>query len=150
MPSTLRSRLSLLLGAAVFFLPALVSSPRGLTHLLTCRQDTQSPFSIVIRQGGHPVLATSEAGSGADNSLCGGLTLDMRASVKASETVTMRVILTNLTAHPWRGTVAMTVGGLLLPLPMGRIGPGGTASGSIDLHLLPGAHELEGALLLGP
>jgi hypothetical protein len=150
MPATLRSRLSLILAAAVFFLPALVSSPRGLTHLLTCRQDTQSPFTMLIRQGMHPVLATSESGSEGTNTLCGGLTLDIRASAKATDTISMRVNLRNQTAHPWRGTVTMTVGGLLLPIPMGRVGPGGTASGSVDLHLLPGAHDLQGALLLGP
>ena len=60
------------------------------------------------------------------------------------------VFLRNKTVHPWRGTIALTVGNLQLPLPLGRIGPGGTGSASEDLHLLPGAHDLEGALLLGP
>lgn len=149
MPGTLRSRIALLAAAAAFFLPVLASSPRGLTHLLTCSEASQTPFSIVIRPGLHPVLATSEQGESGPT-LCGGLTLDMRAGVRGPETVTMHVLLTNKTAHPWRGTVAMTVGALQVPLPLGRIGPGATASAAVDLHLLPGAHSFDGALLLGP
>ena len=151
MPPALRSRIALLGAAACFFLPALWSSPRGLTHLLTCEQKTQTPFTIVINQKRQPVLTTSLAQSGpGDSSLCGGLVLDLRASVKAAGTVTMSVFLKNKTAHPWRGTLDMTVGNLVLPLPLGRVGPGETGSTSEDLHLLPGAHDLEGALLLGP
>ena len=151
MPPTLRSRIALLAAAACLFLPALWSSPGGLTHLLTCQQKTQTPFTIVVNQNRQPVLTTSLTQSGPGNSsLCGGLDVDLRAGVKAGGTVTMTVFLRNKTAHPWRGTIDMTVGNLLLPLPLGRIDPGRTGSTSEDLHLLPGAHDLEGALLLGP
>jgi hypothetical protein len=150
-PPTLRSRIALLGAAACFFLPVLWSSPRGLTHLLTCEQKTQTPFTIVINQKLQPTLTTSQTQSGpGDSSLCGGLALDLRASVKGTGTVRMTVFLKNKTAHPWRGTLALNVGNLVLPLSLGRIGPGGTGSASEDLHLLPGAHDLEGALLLGP
>jgi hypothetical protein len=150
-PPTLRSRIALLGAAACLFLPVIWSSPRGLTHLLTCQQKTQTPFTIFINQRSQPVLTTSltESGPGG-SSLCGGLDVDLRASVKGASTVTMTVFLRNRTVHPWRGTINMTVGNLVLPLPLGRIGPGGTGSTSEDLHLLPGAHDLEGALLLGP
>jgi hypothetical protein len=149
MPMTLRSRIALLGAVAAFFLPALATSPRGLTHLLTCRQSSQTPFTVVIRQAEHPVLATSANDSGPPT-LCGGLALDMRAGAKSPELVTMSVKLTNTTPHPWRGTVGMTVGSLLVPLDLGRIGPGAAASTVVNLHLLPGAHDLEGSLLLGP
>ncbi|HEY2666700.1 MAG TPA: hypothetical protein VGK51_07675 [Actinomycetota bacterium] len=151
MPPTLRSRIALLGAAACLFLPVIWSSPRGLTHLLTCQQKTQTPFSIFINQKSQPVLTTSlaELGTG-ESSLCGGLDVDLRASVKGDSTVTMTVFLRNNTVHPWRGTVDLTVGNLMLPLSLGRIGPRGTGSASEDLHLLPGAHDLEGALLLGP
>ena len=151
MSPTLRSRIALLGAAACFFLPVFWSSPRGLTHLLTCEQKTQTPFTIVINQKRQPVLTTSVTQSGpGDSLLCGGLALDLRASVKGAGTVTMIVFLKNTTVHPWRGTLDMTVGTLALPLPLGRIAPGETGSTSEDLHLLPGAHDLEGALLLGP
>lgn len=155
MRSTLRSRIAILAAAAVFFLPVLASSPRGLTHLLTCRQKSQEPFTVVITPGVAPTLVTSlseTSGSsgGLPGTLCGGLALDIRAGTRGPETVAMRVILTNKTAHPWRGTVSMTVGNLPIALPMGRIGPGGVSDVSVDLHLVPGAHNLEGSLLLGP
>lgn len=149
--TTLQSRIALLGAAAAFFLPVLASSPRGLTHLLTCRQKSQAPFTVLIRAGQHPVLATSVEGTGADvSTLCGALALDMRAGTRGSETVRMTVVLTNKTSHPWRGTVAMAVGSLLVPLPMGRINPGGSNSATVDLRLSPGAHDLEGSLLVGP
>ena len=151
MPTTLRSRAALFAAAAVMFLPALSLEPRGITHLLTCRQSSQTPFTLVIHPGSRPVLATSlEEASAGNATLCGGLALDLRAVPRSSDTVTMRVSLTNKTPHPWRGTVAMTVGAVLLPLRLGRIGPGAVATASTDLHLQPGAHELQGALLLGP
>ena len=77
MPTTLRSRAALFAAAAVMFLPALSLSPRGITHLLTCRQSSQTPFTLVIHPGSRPVLATSleEAGNG-NTTLCGGLALD--------------------------------------------------------------------------
>lgn len=134
-------------------LPVLWSSPRGLTHILTCEQKTQTPFTIVINQRLQPILTTSlkqTRGSGPADSLCGGLSLDLQASASGPGTVTMRVVLTNRTPHPWRGTLAMNVGTLNLPLSLGRIGPGGIGTTSEDLHLLPGAHDLEGSLLLGP
>jgi hypothetical protein len=151
MPTTLQSRAALFAAAAVMFLPVASLSPRGITHLLTCRQSTQTPFTVVVHPGSHPVLATSlnEPGAGA-TTLCGGLAVDLGATPRTSESVTMRVTLTNRTAHPWRGTVALTVGAVLVPLPLGRIGPGGVRTASADLHLQPGAHELQGALLLGP
>lgn len=153
MPGTLRSRLALLAAAAVFFLPALWSSPGGLTNLLTCNQKSQTPFSIVINDKLQPTLTTSlaeSAGAGANPTLCGGLLLDLRASATRPGVVTIKVILTNKTPHPWRGTVGLNLGSLVLPLPMGRIGPGETSSASQALHLTPGSHDLEGSLLLGP
>jgi hypothetical protein len=151
MPTALRSRVALLAGAVAFFLPVVASSPRGLTHLVTCRQTSHTPFTIVIGQDLRPALVTSVEGTRPEGStLCGALALDLRASVQGPGAVRMRVFLTNKTPHPWRGTVAMTVGSLLVPLRMGRIGPGASASSAVGLHLLPGAHDLEGALLVGP
>jgi hypothetical protein len=151
MTSTLKSRIGMLAAAAVFFLPVVWSSPRGLTNLVTCGQQSLTPFSVVMDQHLVPTLTTSLAETrGTKLTLCGGLALNMGATAGKAGAVTMHVTLTNDTPHPWRGTVTLGLGSLVLPIRMGEIGPGETTAASETLHLSPGTHQVSGTLLLGP
>jgi hypothetical protein len=150
-PAILRSKLALwaLLGA--FLIPVTVSTLRGLTHVLTCRDEVATPFTFLVGDGGQATLLSStfleESGSG---ELCGGLSVDLRATTDPDGQVALRVPITNDTAHPWQGTVLLRVEGTDVPVDIGEIGPGATAEDTIDFRLDPGQHEVSGSLLIGP
>ena len=81
-----------LLGA--FLIPILLSSLQGLTHVLTCQQATNVPFTVQLPEHGQPTISSSavitrEQAAG----LCGGLRLDMKVGQEtAARSVRARVV----------------------------------------------------------
>ena len=151
MPITLRSRIALLALMGVFLIPVIASSLRGLTHVLTCREEVDTPFSMVIPEAGDPVLTTSNRiERGQDESVCGGLSLDMAAHIEPDGRVAMTLPITNNSEQPWRGTVSLSVGDTSVPIDIGSIEPGQTEADTVRLRLDEGTHEVNGSLLIGP
>jgi hypothetical protein len=151
MPTTLRSRIALFAMMGAFLIPISVSSLRGLTHILTCRSQAKTPFTLQIPEQGPPeVISSVRISRGEGEGLCGGLLLDLRARGEAQRRVKMLVFITNHTPDPWEGTVQLNLGGTSFPVGIGKINAGATASDSVDLHLTTGTHEVQGALLIGP
>jgi hypothetical protein len=137
----------------LFLIPIAVSTLRGLTHVLTCSDQVETPFSFVIGEETEPpvgISATRESREKEEETLCGGLTVALRARPVGPERVAMTVPVTNHTEFPWHGTVLLRVGGTDVPVAVERIAPGATASDTIELRLDRGQHELTGSLFIGP
>lgn len=153
MPSILRSRLAMFAMIGAFLIPIGMSSLRGLTHVLTCQDQQETPFSLEIpsAKGAAPLVTTSSRlVKGEEEGGCPGLDLNMGAKVLDSGDIAMVLPITNESRYLWRGSVKLVVGGTSFPVDIGEIEPGATASDTIRLDLKPGTHFVDGALLIGP
>lgn len=135
----------------IFLIPILVSSLRGLTHVLTCAEGVEAPFSVFVATDGSAVVTGSATGeAGASSGLCGGLQVDMRAGTVADSRLELTILVTNDSAYPWQGTVDVSLNTTRIPVSIGRIEPGETGSDSIPVRVAEGVNELDGSLLVGP
>ena len=150
MPSILRSRLALLGLLAAFLIPIGMSSLRGLTHVLTCKEEAKQPFTVIVTDGRPEVLSSIRIGRKDTGRLCGGLSLETQARAGDEGEIELILPITNHTDDPWRGTVSVVVGNETIPVGIGEIPPGETSQDSIDLELKEGTTELNGSLLIGP
>jgi hypothetical protein len=151
MPGGLKSRMAAFGMLAVFFIPIYTATLRGLTHVVTCQQETATPLTMVISDDGQPVLLGSETITrGQDNGLCGGLFLNTRALIEGKNKVALVLPITNRTKYEWRGSVKLLIGPTSIPVGIGAIPAGGTATDTIHLTLDPGTHEVRGSVLIGP
>lgn len=153
MPTAIRQRLALVALMGAFLIPITVTGLRGLTHVLTCQESAETPFSIEVSEQGPPRVTSSQRFErGAGSGLCGGLVLDLRAQGDR-KTVKMIVLITNNTGSLWRGTVKLALTGqtsLTFPVDIGEIPAGRTARDEVDMTLQPGTTEVGGSLLIGP
>lgn len=150
-PSVLRLRVALLVLLGAFLIPIATSSLRGLTHVLTCRERTQIPFTLVRPENGDPVIVSSSTITrGQAKGVCGGLVLDMEAGRIEGDRVAVRLPITNTSTHDWRGSVDLRIGDATVPVSIGRIGAGKTAVDTVHVRVKPGQLELQGSLLIGP
>lgn len=151
MPSALRSRLALLALIGVFLIPIGMSSLRGLTHVLTCKESAETPFTLITPKGMAPELLSSTRISVEDEEyLCGGLSLNMGARADGPGRVSMVLPITNNSEYVWKGTVTLVVGGTSIPANIGEIPAGETREDVVELELDPGTREVSGSLLIGP
>lgn len=151
MPSTLRSRLALIALLGTFLIPIGMSSLRGLTHILTCKQSAATPFTLNTVEGMEPQLLSSTRITKQDDEfLCGGLSLNMGARARGPGRVSMILPITNHSEFLWRGSVTLVVGGTSIPADIGEIPAGETREDTLDLKLKPGTSEVSGSLLIGP
>lgn len=151
MPSTLRSRLALIALIGTFLIPIGMSSLRGLTHVLTCKQAAETPFTLITPEGMEPqLLSSTRITKEQDEFLCGGLSLNMGARAEGPGRVSMILPITNHSEYLWQGSVTLVVGGTSIPADIGEIPAGETRSDTLDLRLEPGTREVNGSLLIGP
>ena len=151
MPSSLRSRLALLALIGVFLIPIGMSSLRGLTHVLTCKESAETPFTLITPKGMPPELLSSTRISVEDEEyLCGGLSLNMGARADGPGRVSMVLPITNNSEYVWKGSVTLVVGGTSIPASIGEIPAGETREDVVELELDPGTQEVSGSLLIGP
>ncbi|MGH2809124.1 MAG: hypothetical protein ACRDKT_17810, partial [Actinomycetota bacterium] len=59
MPPILRSRLALVALMGAFLIPIGMSSLRGLTHVLSCKQEARQPFTVIVSPVGEPEVLSS-------------------------------------------------------------------------------------------
>jgi hypothetical protein len=151
MPSALRARLALIAVLGAFLIPIGMSSLRGLTHILTCEGQAETPFTLIIPPNGEAELLSSTLiQKDQDTTLCGGLTLNMGARAEGPGKVEMILPITNTSEFLWRGTVKVVLGGTSIPADIGEIPAGETRQDVLHFKLDEGAHELNGSLLIGP
>jgi hypothetical protein len=147
----LRARVGLFALFGIFLLPVAFSSLRGLTHVLTCEEESGVPFTMQIAGSGPPTIITSEEiAAGEQKGLCEGLTLDMRAGRGGGNRVDMAVAITNASRSPWKGSVGLNLGSQTVPVAIGAVPPHKTRTETVRLNLSPGVHELTGTLFVGP
>ena len=151
MPSILRSRLALFALMGIFLIPIGTSSLRGLTHVLTCRDAVEQPFTLVVPPNGPPELLSSlRITREKPEKLCGGLTMDARVSAAGEGKIAFELPIKNSTEFVWRGTVKLQLGQTSIPVDIGEIAAGDTESDTVTFDLDEGTHEVDGSLLIGP
>jgi hypothetical protein len=157
MPSALRAQVALIGLLAVLLIPIGTSSLRGLTHILTCREPSATPFSIDVPAGGAPTISSSVViergadGEPVSHELCGGLTLDFIMGSRVENRADITLLITNHSDYGWRGSVQLKLGSTSIPIDIGEIRAGDTAEDTFELRLDSGRHyELAGSLLVGP
>ena len=150
-PPALRSRIALIVLLGAFLIPIGQSSLRGLTHVLTCSQKTELPFTLVTPEHGDPVIVSSRSiVRGQPEGVCGGLVLDMGARPAGPGRVALRLPITNKTKYDWQGTVKLKIGSAEVPVDIGEVKAGRTATDTVKVKVSPGQLELNGSLLIGP
>jgi hypothetical protein len=128
-----------------------MSNLRGLTHVLTCKEEAETPFTLIAVEGQEPqLLSSSRITAEGPEFLCGGLSLNMGARSGGPGKVTMILPITNHSEYPWQGTVTLKLGDTTVPADIGRIEAGETEQTELDLKLDPGTLEANGSLLIGP
>ncbi|MGH2706044.1 MAG: hypothetical protein ACRDJ4_13425 [Actinomycetota bacterium] len=151
MPPLLRSRLAAIAMIGIFLIPVGFSTLRGLTHTLACEEQSDTPFTLTLRERQRPILTTStRLARGEERGVCGGLLLDLRARAKSSERVDMVIYITNTSSSFWHGSVRLSTGAISIPVSIGAIAPKATGQDVVGLLLKPGSHEIGGSLLVGP
>jgi hypothetical protein len=149
-PIHLRTRLAMLVMAAVLLIPIWQGSLRGIDHILTCTEKVETPFQVILSDG-VPIVTGSIAIEEGDPVLfCGGLGVEISVGPSASRDVTVFATLSNETAVDWFGTVDLSVGDVRIPIDLGRVPSGSSLSESIELSLGDGVTEFGGSLLIGP
>jgi hypothetical protein len=157
MPSALRAQVALITLLGVLLIPIGTSNLRGLTHILTCQESAAAPFTIQVPEDGPPSIQSSATiernpdGSVPDQSVCGGLTLDMSIGGDSEDTADVTLAIINGTEYGWRGSVQLQLDDIDIPIDIGEIDAGDTATEDFQLHLDSGnSYQIEGDLLIGP
>jgi hypothetical protein len=152
MPSALRSRLAVLLMMGAFLVPIMSSNQRGLTHPLTCEQETESPFTLLVEEGQHPTILTSQFFTSEEETLlCGALDLNLRARSKGENRIEMILPIRNESDYTWHGSVKLRIGKTSVPIRVGEIAAGDSEVATVTLPNLPrGQTTVDGSLLIGP
>jgi hypothetical protein len=157
MPSALRTQVALIGLLAVLLIPISTSSLRGLTHILTCRDEIDTPFSVMVLEDGPPVVLSAASirpdgtGRPRPNEICGGLTLSilMRSRVQNRADVTLAIA--NNSDYGWRGSVQLRLGDTSIPIHIGAVNAATTSEETFEIRLDPGrTYEVAGSLLIGP
>src|SRR3546814_18644724 len=92
---------------AVLLIPIGTSSLRGLTHILTCQDDSATPFSLVVPDDGPPTISSSTVierpapGEAPSDQICGGLTPDHVMSAPANHRAELPLALANARYSRW-------------------------------------------------
>jgi len=157
MPSALRAQVALVGLLAVLLIPIGTSSLRGLTHILTCRDKSATPFSVDVPEDGPPTISSSTvierdpSGEATSNEICGGLILDLVMGSREENRADVTLLITNNSEFGWRGSVRLQLGDVPIPIDIGEIEAGDTAQDEFEIRLDAGRrYEIEGSLLIGP
>ncbi|MDH5371321.1 MAG: hypothetical protein OEX97_00085 [Acidimicrobiia bacterium] len=151
MPSILKSRMALAALIGVFLIPILSSSLRGLTHVLTCTGQVETPFTVIIEEGSDPiVLSATQLIAGEEDAICGGIDVDFQARSVASTRIALTVVVINESSDPWRGTIDLELGRVRIPISIGLVAAGSEEAETVVLNLNEGESEIAGSLLIGP
>jgi hypothetical protein len=150
MPAGLRTMLARVLLLGVFLIPVGLASPRGLSHVLTCRAQVAAPFQVILIEGQAVVTAAQQLEPGDAALLCRGLDVDLTAAVVGPGRVEVTVPVRNTTESDWHGSVQLDVAGIRIPVDLGQVDAGETRRRQVTLDLPDGTVEFSGALLVGP
>lgn len=150
-PALLRPRLAIFVLFGVFLIPVVLSSLRGLTHVVSCTREIARPFEVSVGDEDRPVITGSAVVEAGAEEQCGGaLEVDVSVSARGPNEIAVTVPITNEGITPWRGTVRLRVGNTVIPFQIGLVPAGETRSETIVLRLPDGTTGFSGSLLIGP
>ena len=150
MPIHIRTRVAAVALVGVFLIPLTQSTLRGINHILTCTEQVQTPFQVVLSDGVPIVTGSTTLEPGEPAVFCGGLAVDLAVGPAPDRDVQVFVDLDNRSTVDWYGTVDLQVGDVRLPVDLGRVPAGSQVSDSVALSLPEGVTEFTGSLLIGP
>jgi hypothetical protein len=134
-----------------FLVPILSSNQRGLTHLTTCQEEAESPFTLVVEEGREPTILTSQFFTAEDATAICGLEFNIRARSRGQDRIEMILPIQNTTRFAWHGSVKLRIGKTSVPIRVGQIPAGKTEQATVTLpHLPRGQTMVDGSLLIGP
>jgi hypothetical protein len=150
-PALLRPRVAIFVLFGVFLIPVLLSSLRGLTHVVSCTREIARPFSVAVGDETSPVIAGSAVVEAGAAQQCGAdLNVDVSVSARGPNEIAVTVPISNAGTSAWRGTVRLQVGETVIPFRIGLVPAGETRSETIVLRLPEGTTGFSGSLLIGP
>ncbi|HUO47116.1 MAG TPA: hypothetical protein VM470_09845 [Acidimicrobiia bacterium] len=149
MPALLRSRLAVAVLFGVFLIPVLLSSMRGLTHVVSCTEEVERPFQVEF-VGGEALLTGSAVVVAGEERLCGQLTASMSVRSDGANRLAVTIPISNSGEGAWRGTVQLEVGSTVVPVSLGLVPAGESRSPTVILRLPEGVSSFRGSLLIGP
>lgn len=153
LPSSLRAKVALVVLLGILLIPVATSSLRGLTHVLTCEDEVVATLSIdnSAAQDASVLLSADSTQRGEVEGLCGGLLVDLQLTTVETGRAEVRVSIANPTDDDWRGTIELHFGDTAVPVAIGSIPRGATATDDVQLRVEPGkSYEITGRLLIGP
>lgn len=150
MPAYLRIRLALAILLGVFLIPIGLSSMRGLTHVVSCREAISKPFEVDFDPAGEPLLTGSSVIEAGQDPICALLETDLSLRTAGPNRLEVTVPVENQGKDPWQGTVTLRVGDVLIPVQIGLVPPGESRSETLVLRLPAGVTGFSGELLIGP
>ena len=160
MPSALRAQVALIGLLGVLLIPIGTSSLRGLTHILTCREAVAATIAmsvdedgVIVPTGSQVVSRESPEEAVPTLEVCGGLLVRYKVNAEQPDpgSSILTISITNMSDYGWRGSVALNMSGVSIPVEIGSVDSRETASDEVTLHLDRGkSYEIEGDLLIGP
>lgn len=150
-----RNRAPLAVLVLVFLIPIASSSLRGLTHVLSCDDAIGTSITIIpgFEPGEPPVLLSARSlEAGDDPLICGALEVDLglEAYDEERDEAELVVVIANRSELDWRGTVALELGGAVVPLAVGRIAADDQVEQRTTVRVSGEQFAIEGDLLIGP
>lgn len=136
----------------IFLIPVASSTLRGLTHVLTCEAAVDATLQIDNTVGDDSVLLSADTITADDEEgLCGGLTVDLQLASTTEDAADVVVEIVNDTDVDWQGSVELEFSGISVPVAIGDVAAGETATDTITLNIEPDrTYEISGTLLIGP
>lgn len=136
----------------IFLIPVANSTLRGLTHVLTCEAAVDATLQIDNTVGDDSVLLSADTITADDeDGLCGGLTVDLQLASTTEDAADVVVEIVNDTDVDWQGSVELEFSGISVPVAIGDVAAGETATDTITLNIEPDrTYEISGTLLIGP
>jgi len=136
----------------IFLIPVANSTLRGLTHVLTCEAAVDATLQIDNTVGDDSVLLSADTITADDeDGLCGGLSVDLQLASTTDDAADVVVEIVNDTDVDWQGSVELEFSGISVPVAIGDIAAGETATDTITLSIEPDrTYEISGTLLIGP
>jgi hypothetical protein len=154
LPMSLRAKMAAVVLLGIFFIPFATSDLRGLSHVLTCRDQVSASLYVDGGSGDQgPVLGSADSVSREEIGLglCGGLEVDLELQSTREDRARVRVAITNTTEHRWQGSVKLGFDGTPVPVSIGSIASGATASDTVVVRIPEGrSYEITGTLMIGP
>ena len=151
MPALIRPRVAVFVLFGVFLIPVLLSTLKGLTHVVTCTREMATPFAVSVGDEIAPVITGSAVVEAGAAEPCGAdLRVDVSVSARGPDEIAVTIPIANDGTSDWRGTVRLQVGDTVIPFRIGLVPAGETRSETVVLRLPEGSTGFSGSLLIGP